>query len=165
MWIHTIYFMMQGKNRETYTRRSWLSSSRMGGGRCSGGDGQCIHINKRGARSQWGEIQVTVCHSRVRCGLWGGELLAMMDVWIQWWRWIFGRRLIGDMRSYVGLKGRETQPPGGDGRWYVVMWRWCDSKYAQTSGHSEKKRSIRVGTHSGKWHTKQQGGRSKKTQV
>ncbi len=34
-----------------------------------------------------------------------------------------GVRSIGNMRSYVGLKGRETQPPGGDGRWYVVMWR------------------------------------------
>jgi hypothetical protein len=37
------------------------------------------------------------------------------------------------------------------GRWSVMQ---C--------GHSEKKRSIRVGTRSGKWPTKQQGGRSQK---
>jgi hypothetical protein len=49
---------------------------------------------------------------------------------------MFGVQLIGDMRSYVGLKGRETQPP--DGRWYVVMWCRCDSKYARKSGHSKK---------------------------
>jgi hypothetical protein len=36
---------------------------------------------------------------------------------------MFGVRLIGDMKSYVALKGRETQLPGGDGRWSVVMWR------------------------------------------
>ena len=40
---------------------------------------------------------------------------------------------------------------GGRGRWSVMR---C--------GHSEKKRSIRVGTRSQKWPTKQQGGRSQK---
>ena len=45
---------------------------------------------KRGARNQWGEIQVTVCQSRVRHGLWGGCLyshdrcmnsMAVIEVW------------------------------------------------------------------------------------
>ena len=30
----------------------------------------------------------------------GGGFLAMMDVWIQWWRWMFGVQWIGDMKSY-----------------------------------------------------------------
>ena len=82
---------MQGKNRDTYTGRSWLGRSRVGGGWCGGGDGQCININKRGARSQWEEIQVTVCQSRVHRRLWGGGLfshdgcmnsMVAMDVWV-----------------------------------------------------------------------------------
>jgi hypothetical protein len=36
---------------------------------------------------------------------------------------MFGVQLIGDMKSYVALKGSGMQPPGGDGRWSVVMWR------------------------------------------
>jgi hypothetical protein len=34
----------------------------------------------------------------------GGVFLAMTDLWIQWRRWIFWVRLIGDMKSCVGLK-------------------------------------------------------------
>jgi hypothetical protein len=38
----------------------------------------------------------------------------------------------------------------------VADGRWCDAVIPK------KKRSIRVGTRSGKWPTKQQGGRSQK---
>ena len=135
IWIHTKDVMVRGKNKKTYTVLSWCSriaswshalgdshnkvrlcvfvhliwralrSGRVGGGPCSGGDGQCIHINKRGARNQWGEIQVTVRHSRVRRWLWGGGLLShdgrmnsmvAMNVWgtmdrryeVIWWTWM-----------------------------------------------------------------------------
>jgi len=88
--IHTIDFMMRGKKRETYTGCSWCSISIVGGGRCSGGAGQCIQ----------GEIQVTVCQSRKHRGHWGGGgFLAMTDIWIQWWQWRFGVRSIRDMKS------------------------------------------------------------------
>ena len=79
-----------------------LHHGRVGGGPCSGGDGQCIHIIKTGARKQWGEIQVTVRHSRVCHWLWGGGLfshdgcmnsMAVMNVW---------GTVIGDMKSYGG---------------------------------------------------------------
>ncbi len=127
---------MQGKNRDTYTGCSWLGSSRVGGGGwCGWGDGQCININKRGGQSQWEEIQVTVCQSRVHHRLWGGGLfshdrcmnsMVAMDVigsdWSEIWGHVLGpSRLIGDMRSCVGLKGREAEPPvvTADGMW------WC----------------------------------------
>ncbi len=53
-----------------------LFHGRVGGGPCSGGDGQCIHIIKTCAGNEWGEIHVTVRHRRVCCWLWGGGLFS-----------------------------------------------------------------------------------------
>jgi len=72
-----------------------LFHGRVGGGPCSGGDGQCIHISKQvpeinEERSRWlSAIAECVADSEGR-----RFLATMMDVWIQWrWgrrRWLFG---------------------------------------------------------------------------
>jgi len=156
IWNHTIYTMMQKKNRETnlwHNGCSWCSSSSS-----SRGDGQCIHISKSGGGYQWGAPQVTVCPSREH-RLWGG----MVDMWIQWqvqidWRYY-------EVICAMGWMVKRERTPGGvmaDGRC------WC-GKCA--SGHSEeKKRSIRVGMVVGemtatKQHTAQEGEEHKNTSL
>ena len=51
---------------------------------CSGGDGQCIHIIKTCAGNEWGEIHVTLRHRRVCCWLWGGGLFSHDGRSIEW---------------------------------------------------------------------------------
>ena len=96
----------------------------------------------------------------------GGDLLAMADVWIQWWRWRYENQtdciyeLICDGWMVKIEASRQC-----NGRWSLLMWQvWTQSCYIlqwqmvganSASTHkvvrSLKKWSIRVGTVVCKW--------------